>query len=61
MSRTGRPQAVLVLTSEQRAQLVSPGAGALTAAGVDTLHGHAQFTGPTHLEVDGAGYPTRVP
>ena len=28
----------------------------LSAAGVDTLHGHAQFTGPTRLEVDGTGF-----
>ncbi len=28
----------------------------LTAVGVDTLHGHAQFTGPTSLEVDGTGF-----
>ncbi len=28
----------------------------LASHGVDTLHGHAQFTGPTRVEVDGTGF-----
>ena len=31
----------------------------LTAHGVDTLHGHARFTGPTRLEVDGSGHTAK--